>query len=118
MKFHVDINGSGFVDMNKCADAMSIRVTYNRNEMKNNVRIFHVEELYNSHTDYAAEMYFRNQMRRSEAYKKFVSDLQLNMSSEDFHRMIFGFSNKEEDICKRPISKFCKDILEDLEKYT
>lgn len=119
MKFHIDINGSDFVDMNACADAISIRITYNNtNDMKNNVRVFHIEELYNSHTDYAAEMYFRNLMRQSEAYKKFVSDLQLNMSSEDFHRMIFGFSNKEEDICKRPISKFCKDILEDLEKYT
>ena len=63
-----------------------------------------LEELYNSHTDYAAEMYFRNQMIHSEAYRKFVSDFNLDISSEDWHRMIFGFSDKVEDICKRPIS--------------
>lgn len=118
MKFHVDIKGSGFVDMNTCADAISVKVTYNKNEMENNARIFHLEELYNSHTDYAAEMYFRNQMIHSEAYRKFVSDFNLDISSEDWHRMIFGFSDKVEDICKRPISKFCKDILEEFEKYT
>lgn len=118
MKFHVDINRSGFIDMNTCANAISVKVTYNKNEMENNVRTFHIEELYNSHTDYAAEMYFRNLMTHSEAYKTFVSDLHLDMSSEDWHRMIFGFSNKVEDICKRPISKFCKDILEEFEKYT
>ena len=118
IKFHIDIDGSGFVDMNKCADAISVNVTYNKNGMENNARIFHIEELYNSHTDYAAEMYFRNQMTHSEAYKKFVSDFHLDISSEDWHRMIFGFSKKEEDICKRPISKFCKDILEEFEKYT
>lgn len=27
--------------------------------MENNAKIFHLEELYNSHTDYATEMYFR-----------------------------------------------------------
>ncbi|MCS2434829.1 hypothetical protein NXY48_00730 [Bacteroides ovatus] len=86
--------------------------------MENNARIFHLEELYNSHTDYAAEMYFKNQMIHSEAYRKFVSDFKLDISSEDWHRMIFGFSDKVEDICKRPISKFCKDILEEFEKYT
>lgn len=118
IKFHVDIKGHGFADMNTCANAISIKVTYNKDEMKNNARIFHIEELYNSHTDYAAEMYFKSQLRRSEAYKTFVSKADIDISSEDLHRMIFGFFSKSEDFNKRPISKFCKDLLEDFEKYT
>lgn len=118
MKFHLDINGDNFLDMDICADAISVKVTYDEKKMENNARIFHLQELYNSHTDYAAEMYFRHQMIRSDPYKKFVSNYHLKMSSKDWHRMILGFSNEEEDICKRPLSKFCKDILEDLEKYT
>ena len=72
-----------------------------------------------SHTDYAAEMYFKHRMVCSEAYRKFAEKM-LNSDSvtveDDLNRLIYGFTNKPEDFGKKPLSKFCKDLLEDFEK--
>lgn len=119
MKFITDISGEGFANIDKCAHAISLKCIYNEPKMKNNVNIFHLKELYMSHTDYAAEMYFKHRMVCSEAYRKFAEEI-LNSDSaileDDFNRMIYGFPNKSEDFGKKPLSKFCKDILEDFEK--
>lgn len=119
MKFSTEITGDGFTDMDTCANAISLNVNYYEPKMENNARVFHLEELYKTHTNYAAEIYFRHRMMGSEAYKEFVLKMTRDsgsaMSSDDWNRMIHGFTNKFEDLSKKPISKFYKDILEDFE---
>lgn len=119
MTFSTEITGGGFTDMDTCAKAISLKVNYYEPKMKNNARVFHLEELYKSHINYAAEIYFRHRMMGTEAYKEFVmkmtGDSGSGMSSNDWNRMILGFTNKSEDLSKKPISKFCKDLLEDFE---
>lgn len=119
MKFTTEITDGGFTDMDTCANAISLKVNYNEPNMENNVRVFHLKELYKTHTDYAAEIYFRHRMMGSEAYKEFtrkmIGDGFVN-SSNDWSRIILGFTNNSEDLSKKPISKFCKDLLEDFEK--
>ena len=57
-------------------------------------------------------------MMGSEAYQEFVQKMIGEgsvMSTNDWNRMILGFTNNPEDLGKKPISKFCKDLLEDFE---
>ena len=118
MKFSTEITGDGFTNMDTCAKAISLKVNYYEPKMENNARVFHLEELYKTHTDYAAEIYFRHRMMGSEAYQEFVQKMIGEgsvMSSNDWNRMILGFTNNPEDLGKKPISKFCKDLLEDFE---
>lgn len=119
MRFSTEITGDGFTDMDTCANAISLKMNYYEPKMENNARVFHLEELYKTHTNYAAEIYFRHRMMGSEAYKEFAmrmtGDSGSGMSSDDWNRMIHGFTNKSEDLSQKPISKFCKDLLEDFE---
>lgn len=118
MKFSTEITGDGFTNIDTCAKAISLKVNYYEPKMENNARVFHLEELYKTHTDYAAEIYFRHRMMGSEAYQEFVQKMIGEgsvMSSNDWNRMILGFTNNPEDLGKKPISKFCKDLLEDFE---
>lgn len=119
MKFSTEITGHGFTDMDTCANAISLKLNFFEPKMENNARVFHLKELYKTHTDYAAEIYFRHCMMGSEAYKEFAMkmtrDCRSAVSSNDWNRMILGYTNNSQDFGKRPISKFCKDLLEDFE---
>lgn len=75
MKFSTEITGDGFTNMDTCAKAISLKVNYYEPKMENNARVFHLEELYKTHTDYAAEIYFRHRMMGSEAYQEFVQKM-------------------------------------------
>ena len=86
--------------------------------MKNRVdAILVAYELYNTHRDYAAEVYYKKKLRQNPTYYHFVMNLleELHISSfskEDISRILWG-DYPQKDFNKRVLSKF----LHDLYKY-
>jgi len=115
LKFKMAITGKGFADLRTCAQAISIDVDCTANPaLANNEAIFHLKKLYATHTDYAAEVYYKSILRTPQAYKKYIGKKMLahgmKYNDADFERLLLGTYTQEEDYHKRPLSKFCADI--------
>lgn len=115
MKFNMSIASKGFADLKTCAQAIRIDVDCTANPaLVNNVDIFHLKKLYATHADYAAEVYFKSILRTPQAYKRYIGkkmiDRGMKYNDADFGRLLIGNYTREEDYCKRPLSKFCADI--------
>lgn len=115
MKFKMTIVGKGFANMKTCAKAISIDVDCTANpDLANNEDIFHLKKIYATHSDYAAEIYFKSILRLPNAYKQCIGKKmfghKLNINKDDFERILLGVYTKDKDYNKRPLSKFCSDI--------
>lgn len=127
LKFKTNIRRKGFLNLHTCADAVDISVdTKALPDMNNNSKVFHLKEIYNHHKDYMAEMYYKYNMMKTPAYKKFASEMlgmkakrgpwKIRLSKSDWDRIIFGVYTEEKDFHKRPMSKFCMDMVDDFRK--
>ena len=115
LKFKMSITGKGFADLRTCAKAISIDVDCTAYPaLSNNEAIFHLKMLYATHTDYAAEVYYKSILRTPQAYKKYIGKKMMEhgmkYNDADFERLLLGNYTKEGDYHKRPLSKFCADI--------
>lgn len=115
MKFKMTIVGKGFANMQTCAKAISIDVDCTANpDLANNEDIFHLKKIYSTHTDYAAEIYYKSILRLPNVYKQYIGKKMykhgLNINKADFERLLLGVYTQEKDYKKRPLSKFCSDI--------
>ena len=126
MVFKADILQRGFLNLKSMESAIDVGIDVSLNMgMANNVRVFNLKELYNSHKDYVAEVYFKCMKMKSHAYRTFVkrmsqtsgnskSPLIKQVSIEDWERLVLGVYNEPEEFSKRPLSKFVHDIFEGL----
>ena len=126
MVFKADILQRGFLNLKSMESAIDVGIDVSLNTgMTNNVRVFNLKELYNSHKDYVAEVYFKCMKMKSPAYRTFVkrmsqtsgnsnSPLIKQVSIEDWERLVLGVYNEPEEFSKRPLSKFVHDIFEGL----
>lgn len=115
MKFKMTIARKGFSDLKSCAKSISIDVDCTANPaLANNEDIFHLKKLYATHTDYAAEVYYKTILKTPQAYKRFIGKKMIangmKYSDADFARLLLGVYTQEQDFHKRPLSKFCADI--------
>lgn len=119
MMFKIDVGDSGLMAMSKLEKDIKIRIEYpDGSAMAKNVNTFNLQMLYDSHKDYAAELYKIHLFRQTQAYRDFVKALTEDTSSgicqEDVYRIMTGTYEDERDFNKRPLAKFSNDILEDL----
>lgn len=114
--FKINILSADITDISKCADAMSLEIVCENPNMENNKRIFHIQELYSTHMDYAAEVYLKTRMIESSAYRLFVENLTKETFPSDPTELIMGFNTTPERFNYRPISKFQADIYKDIVK--
>ena len=84
---------------------------------KNSIDVFKLEDLYNNHKDIALEILQKQYMYSVDyletLFKQYEGTLFKNM--EQLKGIIFGNYISDDEIHKRPLAKFTKDILEDLE---
>lgn len=123
IKFEATITSGRFLSLNHCAQSLSIKAVPQVTELSENISTFHLEAIYNTHTDYVAEMYFKYCQMKTDAYKTFTKKILARarkgrfafhgFSMEDWQRIVFGVYSDEKDYCKRPMSKFCMDMLKD-----
>jgi len=102
------------------ADSIVIDIdTSNYPAMANNNVVFHLKDIYNTHRDYAAEIIYKYTKTKTEAYKTFATSMFNSsekdlISESDWERLYYGIYTDSKEQKKRPLSKFCKDILDDM----
>ena len=127
LRFKTNIRRKGFLNLETCASAIDVEVDVKKQpEMTNNNKVFHLAEIYNHHKDYVAEMWYRYNMMKTPVYKKFAMEMlgmktkrgfwKIRLSKSDWDRIIYGVYTEEKDYHKRPMSKFCMDMVDDFRK--
>ena len=123
IKFEATITSGRFLSLDHCAQSVSIKATSQVTGLSENISTFHLEAVYNTHTDYVAEMYFKYCQMKTDAYKTFTKKMLSKakkgrfafhgLSMGDWQRIVFGVYSDEKEYCKRPMSKFCMDMFND-----
>lgn len=121
MMFKIDVGDSGLMSMSKLEKDIKIKIEYPAGyAMDRNVNTFNLQMLYDCHKDYAAELYKIHLFRQTQAYRDFIKSLTEDPNSgicqDDVYRIMTGTYEDESDFNKRPLAKFCNDILEDLKE--
>ena len=123
IKFDATITSGRFLSLDHCAQSISIQVVTQDARLLENISTFHLESIYDTHTDYVAEMYFKYCQMKTDAYKAFTKKMLSKakkgrfafhgLSMGDWQRIVFGVYSDEKEYCKRPMSKFCMDMFKD-----
>ena len=117
LKFKMKIVKEGFTNLDTCAKAISISIETSNTALAANGRLFHLGKLYETHTDYAAEVYFKKILRLPDNYWEAIADRfrqkGLAPTQKDMNRLITGAYTEEQDYHKRPLSKFVADIMKE-----
>lgn len=117
LKFSMSIKGKGFANLDTCAKAIKITVETPDNAMAANKEIFHLEDIYATHTDYAAEVYYKSILRMPQSYWQGIRQLsgrhKLGLTEADERRLALGVYANEKEYGKRPLSKFVSDLAKD-----
>lgn len=128
LRFRADVPRRGFLNMKLLADAIKIHLDTTQNvAMANNADIFNIEVIYNTHTDYAAEVYYKYMKMKSKAYQKYLKSMLKpsrnkiinvvhQMPIADWERVLFGIYTNPKEQANRPLSKFIKDLLDDFKE--
>ena len=119
LKFTIDVGKSGLLDLGQLEHDLKIGLTCKSgSNMDKNKETFNLQALYDTHKDFAAEMYKIHLFMNTQAYRDFISkilgDPDLGVSKEDIFRLFFGTYENPSQFNKRPLSKFKNDILDDL----
>lgn len=116
MTFKMKIkSGTKFLNLDTCAEGIEIELDTTANpDLDNNASIFHLETIYNTHTDSAAEVYYKYALRQNGTYlnatKESLKKRKMNLTTNDIRRLQLGFYTDEKDFNRRPLSKFIADI--------
>ena len=117
LKFKMKIEKEGFTNLDTCAKSIKIEIETPNPALAANEQIFHIGKLYETHTDYAAEVYFKSILRFPQTYWNAIDErytqLGLMPMQGDLNRLITGGYTEEKDYHKRPLSKFVSDIAKD-----
>lgn len=116
MSFKMKIkSGTKFLNLDTCAEGIEIDLDTTANpDLDNNASIFHLKTIYNTHTDYAAEVYYKYALRLNGTYLKATKETlkkrKMQLTTNDIRRLQLGFYTDEKDFNRRPLSKFLADI--------
>lgn len=99
---------------NKTTDSYEFKMITNNPKGDNNVNLFKIKEIYETHEDEIKELR-RIRDVYSESYLLKLSKIyNLNISEEEIYRLAFGVYIEDSKFEKRPFSKMKKDILIEL----
>lgn len=115
IQFRVDVESGAFLSMSEFEDGATLSVEAigpYKTQLNNNINIFHLNELYKKHMDYAAEIYYKGRLKYNPYYLSFLKHVlkDKTISKSDKYRLLLGVYTDEKDYGKRPLSKFCTDI--------
>lgn len=128
LTFKADVPKKGFLNLKTIESAISIKLdTSQCPDMANNVEVFNLMALYNTHLDYASEVYYKYMKMKTKAYRDFVrritqpskdscKNIVKQMTEKDLERVILGIYSDPVDQARRPLSKFLFDLYEDFKR--
>lgn len=108
-------SGTKFLNLDTCAEGIEIEIDTSANpDLVNNDTIFHLKTIYNTHTDSAAEIYYKYALRLNGIYlnatKEALKKRKMQLTTNDIQRLQLGIYPDENDFNRRPLSKFIADI--------
>lgn len=84
-------------------------------KIKNSVQDFRLKKLYELHSDLAEEIFEKALEENDDHFNSLMSVMKdINPNREDFYKFYFGNYAEEKDFEKRPLSKFTRDLVDDL----
>ena len=118
LEFRLRVKNANVTSLDKLANGLSMRLIAKQPHMQNNIDTFNLKGLYQHHTDYAAELYFKWLVKATHIYrislKGILRKKGITLTDEDVKRIIVGNYVRETDFCKRPLAKMMHDIAKEL----
>lgn len=112
-KFTFDIESIDIIDDK--IDEDSINIKLKKYEKANN-DYFKLDNLYKEHKNIVVELYQKLYQENTKEYFQALSNSleDIKLDENEIHKLITGGYKTDEDLHKRPLSKFIKDISEEL----
>ena len=84
-------------------------------ETNEDIKLFHIDEIYQSHNKFISDLIYRDHIYNNPAYKQSIKGLlPSHLSDEQMNILLFGYSLDLEKDEKKPLGKLVNDILNTL----
>ena len=117
IQFKMELFRSHFANFEQCANSIKIKVEEaNQSGLKQNIKVFHLQEIYQSHCDIAAEIYLKGKLKMPSTYRqKIVSIMKpiMPITEHDFNQLILGIEDNPQQFKNKSLSKFKADLAKD-----
>lgn len=118
MEFRLKVKNANVTSLDKLASGLSIKLIAKQPNMQKNIDSLNLEDLYQHHTDYAAELYFKWKVKATQIYRGSLKGLLkkqgITLSDDDIKRIIVGNYVKEADFGKRPLAMMIHDLAAEM----
>lgn len=118
MEFRLRVKNANVTSLDKLASGLFIKLVTKQPNMQKNIDSLNLSGLYQHHTDYAAELYFKWLVKATHIYRTSMKGLLrkqgITLTDDDIKRVIVGNHVKEADFGKRPLSKMMHDVAKEL----
>lgn len=118
MDFRLRVKNANVTSLDKLASGLSFKLIAKHPYMQKNIDALNLDGLYQHHTDYAAELYFKGMVKANHLYRTSLKGILrrkgIVLSDDDIKRIIVGNYVREQDYGKRPLAKMMHDVAEDL----
>ena len=117
MKFKMEITKSSFANIEECANSIKILVEEtNQSGLEQNIKTFHLQEIYQSHSDVAAEIYLKGKLKMPQIYRQTIIAMLkpiISITEHDFNQLALGIEDNPKNFKNKPLSKFKADLAKD-----
>lgn len=117
MKFKMEITKSSFANIEECANSIKILVEEtNQSGLEQNIKTFHLQEIYQSHSDVAAEIYLKGKLKMPQIYRQTIIAMLkpiISITEHDFNQLVLGIEDNPKKFKNEPLSKFKADLAKD-----
>lgn len=118
VEYRLRIKNANVTSLDALASGLSFKMLAKVPGMQSNIDVFNLKDLYQHHTDYAAELYYKGLMKANHLYRSSLKGILrrkgIVLSDDDIKRIIVGNYVREKDYGKRPLSKMMHDVAVDL----
>lgn len=118
MEFRLRVKNANVTSLDKLASGLSLKLIAKQHNIQKNIDSLNLKGLYQHHTDYAAELYFKWLVKTAKIYRTSIKGLLrkrgIVLTDNDIKRIIVGNYVMESDFGKRPLSKMMHDVALEL----
>ena len=117
IQFKMEIFRSHFANFEQCANSIRITVEEaNGSGLKQNIEVFHLQEIYQSHCDVAAEIYLKGKLKMPSIYRQKIINIMkpiMPITEYNFNQLILGIEDNPQQFKNKSLSKFKADLAKD-----
>lgn len=119
VSFRLRIKNANVASLDKLASGLSLKMIAKTTEMQSNIDVLNLEDLYQHHTDYAAELYYKGIVKTNHLYRSGLKGILkrngIVLTNDEINRIVVGNYIREQDYGKRPLAKMMHDVADDLD---